>query len=165
MLPEKGSLARLRLRSDPHSTALACRCRRIRNGDTRGILAVSLEAATGKPGLSALASFYADDVSGAFVVDEAGRVVASTNVPDDEASAADGAHVEIFDAGRTYRLYLIERAPPEAIEPELSRRPKISQRSQTMRPPIPIRRSRRSNAALIGVRAPSWRRSPSACAS
>jgi PAS domain S-box-containing protein len=112
MLPEKGTLARLRLVDDPRAVPLACRCRRIKAGEERAILLVGLEGAATRPSLASLASFLSDDEVSAAILDETGRVVAVHGTEADEIIVSGEPHIEFSDSGR-FRLYLVQRPPAE----------------------------------------------------
>jgi PAS domain S-box-containing protein len=63
-VPEKGSLARLRIADTVFAVPLACRCQRIRAGETRGLLVIGLEAA-GQGSAPASDDFFAVDAEAA----------------------------------------------------------------------------------------------------
>jgi PAS domain S-box-containing protein len=117
MLPEKGTLARLRLLDDPRAVPLACRCRRIKAGEDRAILLIGLEGRATKPSLASLASFFSGGEVGAAILDETGRVVAARGTETEDAIGPGEPHIEFSDSGRLFRLYLVQRRLAEGPEP------------------------------------------------
>ena len=114
-LPEKGTLARLRLIDDLSALPLLCRCRPVRAGDERGILVVALEGAGEKPTPAALAAFFTGTGFRAAVIDARGSVVAEGAPGAADAVASSTPSAEFSDAGRSLRLYVVERAVAPAF--------------------------------------------------
>ncbi|HWT31489.1 MAG TPA: ATP-binding protein [Propylenella sp.] len=110
-MPEQGTMARLRIVDDHRSLPFAVRVRRVRTGDDRGLLVVAAtEGATGRTPLARLASFFSGEDMGAVVLDETGEVLAES-APGLAAMVVPGRRgVEITEAGRKVRLFLLDRA-------------------------------------------------------
>lgn len=116
-LPGAGALARLRLTADAHAAPVACRCRHVRAGIARGILAVAIEAREGSQPLPALADFFSDAQVRAVISDVAGVILAGAEADAAASIAADAGWVEIAGTARTLRLHLPQsQAAPAAAE-------------------------------------------------
>ena len=114
--PERGTLARLRLRDDPYGLPSPCRCRRLRAGEERGLLVVALEGAQDRPTPAALVGFFSDPDAFVALVDPDGVALAEAGTPLPEAEA-DEATAEFPENGRKLRLRIAtRRPPPSAVE-------------------------------------------------
>ena len=122
-LSDKGSLARLRIASDLRALPVACRCRRLRAGEERGILAVMLDGAGGQPSLPDLASFFSGGDGAAAILEESGAMLAVGAPASPGALAMSGAHAVFDDAGRRLRIEFLDLTPPTIAEPAAESEP------------------------------------------
>jgi PAS domain S-box-containing protein len=115
-LPERGSLARLRLTDALPAIPLACRCCRVRAGDYRGLLVVAVGAPALAPSAEDLARFLAGDAADAIVLENGDRREWPGG-PD--AMDAGLAVIEIATPSRRLRLALPKRELHTEAEPPI----------------------------------------------
>jgi PAS domain S-box-containing protein len=118
LLTEKGSLARLRLAGGSRALPIACRCRRLRAGEERGILTIALDSAGERPSLPELASFFSGADSAAAILDDSGAMLAIGAPESSGALALSGAHAEFADGDRRLRIQFLDLTPAPVAAPQ-----------------------------------------------
>jgi PAS domain S-box-containing protein len=106
-VPEKGTLARLRLGEGVHGVPIACHCRLVRSGAVRGLLVVAAGEMRQQSSVASLAAFLSDIETSAVIFAADGSSIAG----DAPAGSRDEGPGDIaFEAdGRRLRLRLFQR--------------------------------------------------------
>jgi PAS domain S-box-containing protein len=118
-LSDAGTLARLRIGEALPAVPTACRVRRVRTAEVRGILLVAEAGSKTETCEAELARFFSDASAGAAIFDASGGVVAEGSDGAAGELAPDVAYVELSGAGRRLRLYL----PQPKVQPDASDAP------------------------------------------
>ena len=140
-IPEQGTLARLRLLDDLAAHPVLCRCRAVRAGAERGLLALPLEGGGEKPLPADLVSFFTSGSTAAVLFDADGAVVAEGEPGAAESVSGSTPTIEFSDGGRSLRLCLVawksarssQQGAVAAVEPVAVDGPELSRLAAALR--------------------------------